>query len=482
MELRIIAKTAGGLIVILGILLCLPTLFSLMTGGEYTQAFSQTVLIALAAGGALWWTNRNCKAELNHRTGFAVVAVSWLSACLLGALPYYFSGALPEFLNALFESTSGFSGTGASVIANVEEVRHELLLWRSMTQWLGGMGIIVFFIAILPALGLGGVQLYKAEITGPGKDKITPRVRETARKLWLLYVAFTVLLAIILSFSGMNSFDAINHALTTLSTGGFSTRAAGIKAFNSPLIEYVILSFMFLSSVNFALHYRFLILRDREALFGTELKWYVCLVVLASLSLTFSIWHPDHFPDFEPALRSALFTVTCTVSSTGFTGYDYIDWPYFSHAVILCLMVMGGMSGSTAGGVKCIRIVTMIKQILKELAQSVHPSAMLTLKTDRHSMQARIQSTIWGFLFIYFFSVVFVVLIMTFDGNDLITSSTAAISALSNIGPGLGDLGPYSNYAELSALSKSTLCAAMLLGRLEFYTVLVLITPEFWRK
>lgn len=481
MNIRILAKTIGGLLAILGFIIATPGIYALFWGNSTAACFFISSLIAIGLGVILWLSQRGYEAEINHRTGFAVVTFSWLSACLLGSLPYYLSGTLPSYIDAFFESTSGFSGTGSSVLLDIEATDKAILLWRSMTQWLGGMGIIVFFIAILPILGVGGVQLYRAEITGPSKDKITPRVRETAKKLWLLYVAFTATLALLLIQAGMSGYDAVNHAFTTLSTGGFSTKAAGIAAFNNPLIEYIIILFMLLSSINFALHYRVLALRDFKALLSTELKWYLAFLFAFTVLLTGIVWGPSYNSFFE-AFRNALFTIVCTASSTGFTNSDYTVWPYASFTIIILMMAMGGMSGSTAGGLKCVRVLTAIKQLVLELKQIVHPSAILTVKVNQHTLPSNIIRAIWSFIFLYLMSFIGLTLVFTLDEIDILTAATAAFSALSNIGPGLGQVGPYDNFAFFPDTSKLTMAIGMLLGRLEFYTVLVIFTPEFWRK
>ncbi len=480
MKIRMLLKLMGGLLVILGSLIAVPGLFSLLQGGETAIYFFEAALGAIGIGAVLWLSHRKYQAELNHRTGFAIVALSWLSAGFLGAFPYYLSGTLPSFVDALFESISGFSGTGASVLPFIDGQDRAILLWRSMTQWLGGMGIIVFFIAILPILGVGGVHLFKAEITGPQKDKITPRVRETAKRLWLLYMSFTLILIGLLWMFGMSLYDAVNHSLTTLSTGGFSTHGDGIAYFQSVPIQIIIAAFMLFSSVNFSLHFRLIAFRDYDVLFSTELKWYLAILFVVTILCAYSVAPSSE--SLGTALLDSAFTVICTASSTGFTNVDYLSWPVGTHVLIILLMVMGGMSGSTAGGVKCIRLVAAMKQLLKELKQVVHPSAVYAIKANDSSIPKNTVAAIWGFIFIYFFIFSVLTTVLAFQGIDLVSSSTAVFSALSNIGPAFGDFGPYDNYAELNVVSKAVLCAGMLLGRLEFYTLLVLLTPEYWRK
>ncbi len=480
-DIRILIKLLGGLLVIFGVLLCIPATFSVFHDLSIAHVFAYPSITCGVLGYLLFLSQQNYTRDLNHRTGFAVVAVAWLTACAIGALPYYLSGTFTGFLDSFFESVSGFSGTGASVLTDIESQSKPILLWRSLTQWIGGMGIIVFFIAILPMLGLGGVQLFKAEITGPQKDKITPRVRETAKKLWFLYVAFTALQTLALIACGLSGYDALNHSLTTISTGGFSTKNRGIAHFDSALVDYIFITFMLLSSINFSLHFRLFVKRDLSALFTTELKWYLTIIGLATFFIMISLWS-GMLMEIPDSFRSALFTVVCTISSTGYTYTDYSLWPGASQFIIMVIMICGGMSGSTAGGVKCIRIVTAIKQMHKEVRQIVHPSALYSLKANKHTISDSVVNAIWGFIFLYIFIAALITLILSFQDMSLLSAFTATLSALSNIGPGLGELGPYDNYAALSSLTKSVLCLAMLLGRLEFFTILVILTPVFWRR
>jgi trk system potassium uptake protein TrkH len=426
-------------------------------------------------------SQKGYRTELDARTSLALVTLAWVLAGVVGALPFYFSGTLPSFTDALFESISGFTGTGASVIRDVETVDRGLLLWRSLSQWVGGMGIIVFFVALLPALGLGSVQLFKAEVAGPQKDRLTPRVTETARKLWILYVALTAALILCLYQAGMPLFDAANHAFATLATGGFSIKNSGIAHYQSAAIDYLIAIFMVIGAVNFGLHYRVLVLKDMRALLDTELRWFLTLLGASTLIIA-AATHGTVYESSMDAVRYAFFTVTSVASSTGFTNHDFVPWPSITHVVIVLLMVMGGMSGSTAGGIKCIRIVAAFKQLHRQLKQVVHPKAVIPIKANNHIIPESVIDAIWGLIFLYLLVFTISALILTGEGLDLVTATTGTFSALSNIGPGLGDLGPTANYADLSVTSKITLIGCMLLGRLEFFTVLVLFTPTYWRR
>ncbi|RIL00040.1 MAG: potassium transporter [Proteobacteria bacterium] len=405
----------------------------------------------------------------------------WLLACLAGACPYYFSGVLPTFTDALFESVSGFSCTGATLIEDIEGVDGPIVLWRSMTQWLGGMGIILFFVAVLPLLGFGGVELFKAEVAGPQKDKITPRVRDTAKKLWLIYLSLTVLLFVLLLESGMGAFDGLNHALTTVSSGGFSSRNNGIASFDNAVLEFILAIFMLLAAVNFTLLYRFIVQRDYAVFSDTELTWYMGALGVACLSASLMLYFGPA-PSLQDALRYGFFSVASSISSTGFYSAPHISPPSFLQLLIVLLIVMGGMSGSTAGGVKCIRLVAALKQLVKQLRQVVHPSAVMTIKANEQPIPESIVNAIWGLIFLFFLVFSIAAGILTIEGYDLVTASSAAFASLSNVGPSLSQLSPGASYAEFSLVSKLTLAACMLLGRLEFFTVLVLLTPAYWRR
>ena len=481
MDFKILVKTLGGLFVILGVFLLIPGVVGPDAWGPTQKIFLNVGGGTLILGFLIWIAFRDYKVDVNHRTGFAVVTFSWLFAGLIGALPYYISGHISTYLNAYFESISGFTGTGSSILTNIEAMPKPLLLWRSMTQWLGGMGIIVFFIAILPAMGIRGTSIFKAEVTGPSKDKITPRVRETAKNLWLLYFGYTAILALALMYAGMGSFDAFCHAMTTLSTGGFSTKNAGVAAFSNPTIHYLIIFFMILGSINFSLHYRLMAKYDASVFKNTEARWYIYIILLFTTLCIFSTWG-HQYQSFEEAFRYSLFTVAGTASSTGFTNPDYALWGPLPQILILLLMVMGGSSGSTAGGVKCTRLIAAAKQMTRELKQIIHPKAVISLKANERAIPENVLSLIWGFLFLYLFMFSVISIVLTFEGLEIVAAGSAALSALSNIGPGLGEVGPTGNFAHLGAASKVVLTLGMMLGRLEFYTVLVIFTPMYWRK
>jgi len=481
MDFRLLIKIQGALIVVIGALICVAGLFSVFHGGAYTLHFMWTSLLCVVIGLSLWLFLKDYEQELNNRTGFMVVACSWFVAAILGAIPYYLTGAVPTFVDAFFEATSGFTGTGASVILDLETQDKAILLWRSMTQWMGGLGILIFFLAILPTLGLTSGQLFRAEITGPQKDKLSPRVKETAKKLWWVYTALTAVLAFFLTVFGMSAFDAVNHAMTTVGTGGFSTKNNGIAGFANPLIEYTIALFMLIGSISFALHYRLLVRADKTALFGSELKFYLGVFFLAAIALTMLVWQ-NETRHLEDAFRAGFFTAACMLSSTGYTNYDYASWGLAAQFLILLLMLMGGMSGSTAGGIKAVRVLTAAKHIIRELRRAVHPSAVLTIKLDKHSLSEQLVGVIWGFLLIYFTCFSLLCFFLLYQGFDLMSAVSVSISMFSNIGPAMGQFGPYGSYAILDASTKVVLSISMVIGRLEFYSILIIFTAMYWRK
>ncbi len=481
MDLKIIAKTIGGLLCILGTFMLLPALYALLGHSFLTWRLMGLSAALLLVGLSAIIRHKDYKADVNHRTGMAVVSLSWFIAIITGALPFYFSDTLPSFVDCIFESASGFTGTGASVLKDIEMVEPSILLWRSITQWLGGMGIILFFIAILPILGIGGVQLFRAETTGPNKDRMSPRVRDTAKSLWLLYISFTAILAVTLKFLGMNGFDAVNHAMTAMATGGFSTKNAGLAFYDSPAIHWVIMTALLLASINFTLHYRVIFNRDFSIFKDSELKGYLLCVLGMTGFITYLLYETT-YSDFYVAFRHSLFTVINTSSSTGYSYEDYLHWSPLAQCCLVILMIMGGMTGSTAGGLKCIRVLAVARLLHKELRQVVHPNAVLTVKINDRSIRPNVASSIWTVIFLYTGAAAVITLILCGQNVDIVSSLSATISALSNIGPALGIFGSFDNYSALGDLSKLALSAGMLLGRLEFLTVLVLFIPDFWKK
>ena len=482
MNWKVLFANVGRLLIGLGLTMLIPTAFAAWHFSVQSVPFLESSLLTAAAGIVLRLLSGRSAAFLNHRTAFAIVSVSWVLCCLFGALPFYLGGTIPHLTDAIFEACSGFSGTGASVLVDVEAVDRAILLWRSLIQWIGGMGMVLLFVAVLPVLGAGGVHLFRAETAGPTKDKITPRVQESALRVWLLYTSFTAACAALLVFSGVNLFDAINHAMCALASGSFSTRNAGVAAFHSSAVDFILGSFMLLGAINYNLHYRIWIQRDFSAFFDTELKTFLGLTAGAVALISLINWNPLYYADFGTALQSAYFTVTSMASTTGVRHYDYLQWPATTHLILIMLMVMGGMSGSSSGGIKCIRVVVAAKVILRDIKQLIHPSAILGVRINGRIIRPELTSSIAAFICLYSISLLALSWVVLTEGLDLVTAVTATISCLSGLGPAFGTLGPMDDYSALADSSKWALSLAMILGRLEFLTILVMFSPEYWRK
>jgi trk system potassium uptake protein TrkH len=416
--------------------------------------------------------------RMRTRDGFLVVSAAWMLASAFGALPYVLTGTLTP-LDALFESVAGFTTTGSSVLTQIETAPRALLLWRSLTQWLGGMGIIVFTIAVLPLLGIGGMQLFKAEVPGPVTDKLTPRIAVTARRLWLIYVGFTLAALVALWLAGMGAFDALCHALTTLATGGFSTRGGSIGAFRTPAIEWVVIFFMLVAGTNFAVHYRLLVGHARRVGGDTELRLYLALVASLGALTTWLLWGSSA-P--EQAVRTALFQVISLLTTTGFATADFELWPALAKFLIVPLLVLGGMAGSTSGGLKTLRVLLGLRALRTFVLRLSHPLAVRPVRYAGRPVGDEVVIGVVLFFMAYFAIALIAALVMAAGGYDLVTSVTAALTAIGNVGPGLGAVGPTDNFAHLPALAKLALSFCMLAGRLEIFTVLVLFEPHFWRR
>jgi trk system potassium uptake protein TrkH len=482
MNLALVFNLVGIVLLISSFFMCIPIAASLLTGGPDIKALGVSFALTFLAGGLLYFvTRRQKRIELRHREGFAVVTFSWLAISLCSAFTYMISGTVTNFTDAYFESMAGFTTTGSSVLSNLEEIPHGILMWRSLTQWMGGMGIIVFSLAILPMLGAGGMQLFKAEVPEIGVEKLKPRIIDMSKSLWYIYTGLTALLAVSLIISGMSLFDALCHAFTTMATGGFSTKSASIAHFNSTAIDIIITVFMFLAGVNFSLHFYALRGKISKVLKSTELRFYCSVVAISIVLVTGYLVYKGVMP-LPDALRYSSFQVISIVTTTGYATADYELWPIFTQMLILSLMFFGGMVGSTGGGMKQVRILLMLKQAYRELYHLIHPHAMSVLKLDDRNVPKETLGGIWGFLFLYILIGVVASLFMTALGVDIITASSTVISSLSNVGPALGSAGPAENYAMIPSAGKWVLIFCMLAGRLEIYTVILIFIPIFWRK
>jgi trk system potassium uptake protein TrkH len=482
MHFPVITRFIGILIFFLGLSMALPLLVALIYVDGSARALLVSMLITTLSGLVLFAVTRSAKGgQLSHRDGVAVVTLGWVIAGLFGTLPYLFSGAIPDFTNAYFESLSGFTTTGASVFFDIEGLPEGILLWRSQTQWLGGMGIIVLSIAILPFLGIGGMQLYRAEIPSPVVDKLKPRISETAKTLWKVYLLITALQAVLLLFGGMSFFDSICHAFCTMPTGGFSTKNTSIAHFNSAYFDAVFIVFMLIAGINFSLHYR--LIKGDVTIFGRDPECRVFLLLAGGLTLVVALdIYGSVYASAGRAFRDAAFQVSSLMTTTGFVTADYDQWPALSRQILLGCMFLGGMAGSTGGGMKTMRIMLLIRHSYKEIFRIIHPHAVTTVKLGGKPVPSDILSSIWGFFILYIGLFVVATLLMSLIGLDMVSAFASVAASIGNIGPGLGLVGPVKNYLEVPLMGKWVLIFCMLLGRLEIYTVIVLVTPEFWRK
>lgn len=422
--------------------------------------------------------------NLSRRDGFGIVTFGWISAMIFGSLPYIFSGVIEHPVSAMFETMSGFTTTGASVLSNLEEIPRGIHFWRALTHWFGGMGVLVLCVAILPFLGVGGMQIYRAEMPGPSKDRLTPRIATTAKLLWGVYALLTVIEAFLLKFAGgMDWFDSFCHAFGTMATGGFSTRSASVGAYDSAMIDTIITVFMFLAGVNFSLHYYALTGKPGRYFKDPEFRFYSIFIVCATLFLTFNIWSTGWADgSLTRCFRDSAFTATSIITTTGFGTADFDQWPNASRLLLVAMMFMGGCAGSTGGGMKIVRVFIMFKKMLRELKLFMRPSAVIQMKLGGKPVEQEIISHIAAFFAI--FMLIFTVgsFIMTFFTPDLETAATSVVATLGNIGPGLNAVGVTQNFAGIPPLGQGILTFFMLLGRLELYTVLILFLPSFWKK
>jgi trk system potassium uptake protein TrkH len=418
--------------------------------------------------------------ELTHREGFAIVTMAWTAAAAFGALPYLFTGALDSPVAAFFEAMSGFTTTGATVFTDIEALPHGVLFWRSLTQWLGGMGIIVLVIAVLPYLGVGGMQLFKAEVPGPTPERLRPRITQTAKLLWLVYVGLTAAETALYLIGGMSFFDAVNHSFTTLATGGFSTRNGSIASFDSGFVHWVTIIFMYLAGVNFSLHFR--AATGRPVYFRDhEWRFFTYIVLIAALAIAGVNLASGSYSGLEPAVRDALFQATSIATTTGFVSADYELWVPGAQMVLFALFFVGGMAGSTGGGIKAMRVLLLVKRTAIELRKQLHPRAVILTRVGDKIVKPEVLANVTGFVILYLLLCLGGAIMLGFLGMDPLTAIAASIASIGNVGPGFGDVGATDNYGWMSDPALIVLSFFMLVGRLEIYTVLLLFHPETWK-
>lgn len=482
MQYASIFKMLGLITGVLAIFLLIPTVYAFISGTGDFHGFLYAFIIAAVIGSLLAMIPKS-KHSLKYRDSYALVTFGWLGAGLFGCLPYFLSGAIPGFTDAYFESISGFTTTGASIMTDIESHYPATLLWRSLTQWLGGMGIIVFALAIIPYLNIGGMSIFQAEVPGPTAEKLTPRIQDTAKVLWTVYLIFTVVLVILLMVSGMSFFDAICHAFTTMSTGGFSTKNSSVAGFNSPCIEWVLIVFMVVAGINFALHYRFLSkgFKLKSYYQDSELSFYLMAILFCVVSVSVTILIQQG-GSISKTIRDVAFSVSSIMTTTGFGTADYELWPIYGQFILLFIMIMGGCAGSTAGGIKSVRLMLVLKYMYAEILKLLHPNLIRTVKMRNAVIDRSVLANILGFIFIYTSVMGVSILLVSFEVGDMTTAIGSVVASLSNIGPGFGTVGPTENYAHLGSFTKWILSLDMVMGRLEILTILILFLPGTWRK
>jgi trk system potassium uptake protein TrkH len=477
---KVIFNILGKLLVGESFFLFLALLVSLIYGESDSSAFLNAALITFAVGSLSYLFSKGVQKDLGKREGYIIVSLVWVVFSIFGCLPYLFSGAIPSVTNAFFETMSGFTTTGSSILNNIEELPHGILFWRSLTQWMGGMGIIVMFLAILPTLGIGGRELFVAEVPGPAPDKLTPRIKETARNLWGLYIMFTLVETILLWAGGMTFFDAINHSLTTMATGGYSTKQASVGYFTSPYLQYVIIFFMFVAGTNFTLSYGMITGRFTKVFKDEEFRFYTLVVLLFAFIITLGLIAAGNVTG-EQAFRDSLFTVVSIITTTGYATADYLLWTPFLGMLIFVLFFVGGSAGSTGGGVKVVRILLLFKNSFYELKRLVHPNAVIPIRYNSKVVDQKTVTNILAFFVFYVIIFMMSAVLMSFWSSDIYSAFSAVATTLGNIGPGFGEVGPMENFYHMPDLAKWFLAFLMMLGRLELFTVLVLFSPSFWK-
>ena len=490
---RIIIHLMGLLLLFNGGFMLVAALVSGIYDDGVTLDITLAAIITLLLGILSMFYTRGHDKEVKRKEGYIIVTLGWIVMSASGILPYVFSGAIPGITNAFFETISGYTTTGASILNDIESLPKGILFWRSLTHWIGGMGIIVLAIAILPLLGIGGMQLFSAEAPGPNADKLHPRITDTAKRLWLIYFGYTAAETLLLSVAGMSFFDAINHSMATLSTGGFSTKNASLAYWNNrPLIQYIVIFFMFLAGSNFVLSYFAFKGKIQRVLRDEEFKFYSVLMLIFTLitalvvyfmaNVEVSNFHPMLFGEVESSFRHALFQITAVITTTGFVTADFTAWTPFLTVFFFGLMFMGGSAGSTAGGIKVMRHILIIKNGLLEFKRTLHPNAIIPVRFNNKTVSEHIVYNIIAFFVLYMLLFIIGALVLSLLGLDFISAIGGAASSLGNVGPAFGDLNPVSNYNSLPLLGKWWCGFLMLAGRLELFTVLILFNPYFWKK
>ncbi len=479
-RINVILGIMGKILVIIGLAMATSVLCSIYYHEAVYRQLLLATLITLISGFILWFSIGD-SSELNYKEGFAIVALGWLTACIYGSLPFALSGCFPSYIDAFFETVSGITTTGSTILTDIEVLPRGLLFWRSLTQWLGGMGIMVLFIALIQVIGVRANQIYRAEIAGGSvAGKVNPKARDTAKNFWRAYVGLSIILLLLLWVEGMSLFDAFCHTCTTMATGGFSTWNASIAHYSSPAIQWTIIVFMFLAGTNYSLHYLAFIKKDLGVyLRNREWKFYLLLIIVASILVFAGL---GHLPIGEYRIRTAFFQVISILTTTGFATADYVQWSMLSQGILLILFFIGASAGSTAGGIKAGRHLVMLERAKIELRKIIHPRAVISQRLDQNVISDSLVINVLLYFFLYMILVLIGMLLLAAMGIDILTSFTAAATCMGNIGPGYGAIGPVLNFAFIPDAGKFILSILMLLGRLEIFPLLVLFYPLFWKR
>ncbi|NLL53291.1 MAG: TrkH family potassium uptake protein [Peptococcaceae bacterium] len=480
MNLKLLQAIIGRLFAVYGLVMIAPALVAIYYQENAFRGFAPVAAVLIVLGLILVKGGR-IQEKIGPREGLTAVVATWLLASLFGALAFYLSGCFPSFIDALFEAVSGLTTTGATVLPNLEIMPRSILFWRSLSHWLGGMGIIVLFIVLLPNIGMGAVHLFNVEVPGPVADKVMPKIRDTARVLWLIYTSMTVLSGVLLWLAGMPLFEALNHALTLVSGGGFSTRTAGVSSFNSLAVEFIVVIFMLLNATNFNLYIHAWRHRSLRSFNDPEFKLYGIIIASAFCLVTLSLMVQSEMTIFT-AVRQSIFQVVAMSTTTGYAIADYNHWPIFAQFVLFMLMIVGGCSRSTAGGIKIVRILCLFKMAWAQIKQAIHPRLVVNIVVHDKVVDSNTLAKVGGFFFLYTIISCCATLLLTAAGLEIFDAMAATIASLSNVGIGFGAVGPMANYAFLGLGGKIVLIFCMLIGRLEILPLLVLFQPAFWKS
>lgn len=478
---RVIIKVIGIISLIIGLSMMLPLLVAYIYGEKAAFfAFLKSIAISLPAGLLIIVLLKPESTSLKIRDGYLIAAICWIIASAFGAFPYYFSGAVPTYMDAYFESVSGFTTTGASIIADFSVMPKAIQFWRSFSHWLGAMGILILAISLLPALGIGGLRIASAEAPGPTVEKISTKISDSARKLYFMYGSLTLAEVILLMIGGMNLFDSLIHTFGSIGTGGLSNYKNGISSFDGFYTEFIIIFFSIVASINFILYHLILKGKWKDFLKDSELRAFLLILAGSSILVSLNLWLSGMY-DFSLSAKNALFQATAFMSTSGSAIADYTLWPSFSQMILFCLMLIGGCSASTCGSIKVVRIMIIFKLIIRGMYKRLHPNAVVPVKIGTRTISAETVSKVTSFTIMYFTIFIVSSLLISLEGHDLLTTFSAAVSSLSNTGLGMGLLGPSGNYSIFSLPTRLYLAVLMIAGRLELFTIIILLTPAFWK-